>query len=102
MQAEVSENIDQLKADASANVDQVKGKVSEVKNNIESDISKKKDHIEEELSAKKAVLMEEAGKIEDEIKDNKNQFNSNIGAVVNSADILKTAAADTARGNELS
>ena len=102
VQAEVSANIDQLKADASANVDQVKGKVSEVKNNIESDISKKKDHIEEELSERKAVLMEEAGKIEDEIKDNKNQFNSKVGAVVNSADILKTAAADTARGNELS
>ena len=102
VQAEASGNIDQLKADASANVSQVKGKVGEIKSNIESDISKKKDHIEEELSERKAVLMQEAGKIEDDIKDNKHQFNTKVGAVVNSADILKTAAADTARGNELS
>ena len=80
----------------------MKGKVSEVKNNSESDISQKKDHIEEELSAKKAVLTQEAGKIEPEIKVSKNQFNTKVAVVVDSANILKTAAADTARGNELS
>ena len=92
MQAEVSENIDQLKADATANVDQVKGKVSEVKNNIESDISQKKDHIEEELSAKKAVLTQGAGKIEHEIKVNKNQFNTKVAVVVDSANISKNSS----------
>ena len=102
VQAEASGNIDQLKTDAGANVDQIKGKVSEVKSNIESDISKKKDHIEEEISERKAVLTQEAAKIEEDIKDNQNQFNSKVGAVADSANILKTAAADTARGSKLS
>ena len=102
VQAEASGNINRLKADAGANVDQVKGKVSEVKSSIESDISKTKDHIEEELSERKAVLAQETGKIEEEIKDNKNQFSSKVGAVAGSANILKTAAADTARGSKLS
>ena len=49
-----------------------------------------------------AVLTQEDRKIEHEIKDNKNQFNTKVAIVVDSANILKTAASDTARRNELS